>query len=92
MQKPKTSMLPLKDKIRLQHMLDYSMEAMAIVRGKKRSDLNDDRMMELSLVRLIEIIGEAASRVEANTRQKCSSISWLQIVGMQMPYGHVDAS
>lgn len=45
-------------------MLDHAMEAMAMVQGKKRSDLNNDRMMELSLVRLVEIIGEAAARVE----------------------------
>ncbi len=42
-----------KDKIRLRHMLDHAMEAMAMVQGKKRSDLNNDRMMELSLVRLV---------------------------------------
>ena len=72
-----------KDKIRLRHMLDHAMEAMAMVQGKKRSDLNNDRMMELSLVRLVEIIGEAAARVGTNSREKYPSIPWLQIVGMR---------
>ena len=64
-------------------MLDHVMDAMAMVQGKKRSDLNNDRMMELSLVRLVEIIGEAAARVGTNSREKYPSIPWLQIVGMR---------
>ncbi|MBU0987640.1 MAG: DUF86 domain-containing protein [Proteobacteria bacterium] len=64
-------------------MLDHAMEAMAMVQGKKRSDLNNDRMMELSLVRLVEIIDEAAARVGTNSREKYPSIPWLQIVGMR---------
>ena len=72
-----------KDEIRLRHMLDHAMEAMAMVQGKKRSDLNSDRMMELSLVRLVEIIGEAAARVGTERREKYPSIPWLQIVGMR---------
>jgi uncharacterized protein with HEPN domain len=59
------------------------MEAMTMVQGKKRSDLNSDRMMELSLIRLVEIIGEAAARVGTESREKYPSIPWLQIVGMR---------
>ena len=72
-----------KDEIRLRHMIDHAMEAMTMVQGKKRSDLNSDRMMELSLVRLVEIIGEAAARVGTESREKYPSIPWLQIVGMR---------
>jgi uncharacterized protein with HEPN domain len=72
-----------KTEVRLRHMLDHAMEAVAIVQGKKRSDLHRDRMMELSLVRLVEIIGEAAARVGAESREKYPSIPWLQIVGMR---------
>jgi len=72
-----------KVEIRLRHMLDHAMEAMSIVQGKKRSDLNSDRMMELSLVRLVEIIGEAAARVGTESREKYPSIPWLEIVGMR---------
>jgi uncharacterized protein with HEPN domain len=72
-----------KVEIRLQHMLDHAMEAVAIIEGKKRSDLKNDRMMELSLVRLVEIVGEAAARVEIESRKEYPSIPWLQIVGMR---------
>ena len=71
------------DEIRFRHMLDHAMEAMAMVRGKNRSDLDSDRMLELSLVRLVEIIGEAAARVGTENREKYPSIPWLQIVGMR---------
>lgn len=48
------------DAIRLRHMLDAAHEAMGFVQGRTRADLNDDRMLVLSLVKDIEIIGEAA--------------------------------
>ena len=40
-------------------------------------------MLELSLVCLVEIIGEAAARIGTESREKFPSISWLQIVGIR---------
>ena len=48
------------DAIRLQHMLDATREAIAFACGRTRADLDRDRMLVLSLVKDIEIIGEAA--------------------------------
>lgn len=76
-------MLPYKDKIRIQHMLDHATEAISMALDKNRSDLNDHRMLELSLVRLIEIIGEAATHVESETKEKYDTIAWPHIVGMR---------
>ena len=44
----------------LRHMLDHALEAVAMTRGKTRADLDKDRQLNLALVRLLEIIGEAA--------------------------------
>lgn len=44
------------DEICFRYMLDHAREALSMIRGKKRSDLDSERMLELSLVRLIEII------------------------------------
>jgi uncharacterized protein with HEPN domain len=44
-------------------MLDHAREAVALAEGKTRQDLDDNRLLELALVRLLEIVGEAASRV-----------------------------
>jgi uncharacterized protein with HEPN domain len=51
------------DRIRLQHMLDAANEALEFVRGKRRSDLDTDRKLVLSLVKELEIIGEAVGKI-----------------------------
>jgi hypothetical protein len=40
-------------------MLDHAREAAAMARGRTRADLDRDRKLNLSLVRLLEIVGEA---------------------------------
>jgi uncharacterized protein with HEPN domain len=57
------------DVIRLRHMLDAARETLAFAAGKKRSELDSDRMLTLSLIKSIEIVGEAASKVTQETRQ-----------------------
>lgn len=60
--------MQLDDDTRLHHMLDAAREAMAFVRGKTRQDLEENRQLALSLVKCIEIIGEAASKVSQEAR------------------------
>lgn len=69
--------------IRLRHMLDHAHEAVALAEGKTRQDLDDDRLLELALVRLLEIVGEAASRVPKEECVKYPEIPWPQIVGLR---------
>lgn len=71
------------DAIRLRHMLDAAREALSFAAGKTRSDLDRDRMLVLSLVKSIEIIGEAASRVSPECRSECSAISWTDVIAMR---------
>src|SRR2546425_11848840 len=54
------------DETRLRHMLDGAREAIAIAGRRARDDPQSDRVLALALVKLIEIVGEAAARV---TRQ-----------------------
>ena len=51
--------------------------------GRGREDLDADRQLNLSLVRLLEIVGEAASRVSEATRTKYPSIAWPEITGLR---------
>ncbi len=76
-------MLPKEDKIRLQHMLDAANEALSFVKGINLENLNKDRKLALSLVRLIEIIGEAASQISSETKESYNEIPWQSIVGMR---------
>jgi uncharacterized protein with HEPN domain len=39
--------------------------------------------LQLALVRLIEIIGEAATRVSKETRAACPIIPWDDVIGMR---------
>ena len=69
--------------IRLQHILDAAREAVAFASPRKRADLDSDRLLNLALMRLLEIIGEAATRVPDAERKKRPAIPWPQIVGMR---------
>lgn len=71
------------DRIRLQHMLDAANEALEFVRGKGRSDLDTDRKLVLSLIKELEIIGEAAGKVSTEIRSQHGSIPWQDIGGMR---------
>jgi len=64
-------------------MLDAAREAFSFISGRARSDLNNNRMLVLSLVKDIEIIGEAAGKVSSETRNKSSGIPWLDIIDMR---------
>ncbi len=56
--------------IALRQILAHSREAVEICQGKQREDLDRDRLLNLALTRLVEIIGEAANRVPAEVQEK----------------------
>jgi len=62
-------------------MLDHAREAASLVKGKKRQDLDADRVLQLALVRLVEIVGEAAGRVSKGFQSRHTEIPWPQIIG-----------
>jgi len=69
--------------ISLAQMRDHAREALQMVRGQTRADLDRDRKLNLALVRLLEIIGEAAGRVSAEDRSKYPSIPWTQLITLR---------
>ncbi len=64
-------------------MLDACCEALEFVNGKSRSDLDNDRMLVLSLVKEVEIIGEAASKVSPETKSNHPEIPWQDMALMR---------
>jgi uncharacterized protein with HEPN domain len=64
-------------------MLDAAKEAVDLSSGKSRYDIENERVLNLSLVRLIEVVGEAANRVSTEGRDKYTDIPWPQIIGMR---------
>lgn len=51
--------------------------------GKTRQDLDRDRKLNLSLARLLEIVGEAANRIPRQDRNRYADIPWSEIVGLR---------
>ena len=80
------------DRVRLRHMLDAAREALSFIEGKNRDDLARDRMLALSLIKEIEIIGEAATKISPELKQSIPSIPWAEIVGMRnrLIHGYAD--
>jgi uncharacterized protein with HEPN domain len=80
------------DVIRLRHMLDAALEAQTFAQNRSRADLATDRMLVLSLLKLIEIIGEAAANVSPESRTEIPGIPWPSIVGMRhrLVHGYYD--
>jgi uncharacterized protein with HEPN domain len=64
-------------------MLDAAREALAFAQGRSRADLDGDRMLVLALVKSIEIVGEAASKVSPAARSAVPGLPWSSIVGMR---------
>lgn len=67
----------------LNEMLDHAKEAVAFVQGRSRTDLDADRLLNLALVRLMEIAGEAASQIPKSSQASFPQIPWPQIVSLR---------
>ena len=50
--------------IALRQILTHAREAVALTQGKTRADLDQDRLLNLALARLVEIIGEEGLKIE----------------------------
>lgn len=71
------------DQISLRQMRSHAQEAVAMGRGKTQDEIAADRKLQLALTRLIEIVGEAATRVSQETRLRHPQIPWPEMVGMR---------
>jgi uncharacterized protein with HEPN domain len=71
------------DVTRLKHMVEAAQTAIAFMAGENRASLDTDRKLVFAVVRAVEIIGEAASRISEAGRAKTPQIPWTAIVGMR---------
>lgn len=83
---------PPEDEALLRDMLAHARLAVASVADREREDLDSDLILAAALERFIEVIGEAASKVSADTRATAPQIPWRQIVGMRNRLVHGYAS
>ena len=80
------------DRVRVCHMIDAAEAVGEFIEGRNRRDLDHDRMLLFAVVRAIEVIGEAAAKVSAETRAAAPVIPWGAIVGMRnrLIHGYFD--
>lgn len=72
-----------RDQTRFKHMLDAAEAAIAHLKNKKREDLDHDRLLINGIIRELEIIGEAASQINAETKEQYPSLPWREMIGMR---------
>lgn len=71
------------DFVRLRHMLEAAQTSLQFIKGKKRKEIENDRMLCFAVIRALEIVGEAASQITKLFQSKHPEIQWRAIVGMR---------
>lgn len=64
-------------------MLDAAREAHGFVETLERSALDNNRLLQHGLVRCIEVIGEAAARMDVGFRETHPQLPWHKIIAMR---------
>lgn len=73
-------------------MLDAAKKAAEFTKGRDRNDLENDEKLTLALVRLLEVLGEAAKGISQDARQRYPKIPWKEISGTRdrLIHGYFD--
>lgn len=82
------------DTVRIRHILDAAREAVSFAEGRRREDLDNDRKLNLSLVRLLEVVGEGARAISTEFRVAHPELPWKKMVGMRdrLIHGYYDVN
>ena len=64
-------------------MIEAAETIQRFITGRQRCDLDIDEMLLFALIRAVEIIGEAASKLSQETRSATPSVPWWAIVAMR---------
>lgn len=71
------------DRIRLTHMLDAARRVARYCAGMTRDTLEADEMRFLAVVKSIEVIGEASTKVSDAARARVHGIDWVGVRRMR---------
>lgn len=76
------------DAVPMRHMLEHAREALDLIGERQRAAVHSDRMLQLALTRLVEIVGEAASRVRAETQARFREVPWREAIATRHRITH----
>jgi uncharacterized protein with HEPN domain len=71
------------DLTRLKHMRDAAVDALSFTSGKTKEILENDKILSFAVVKVLEIIGEAASKISPECQAKYCDIPWGSMIGMR---------
>lgn len=77
------------DKIRLLHIMEEAREACGYVENISFADFICDGKTVRAVIRSLEVIGEAASKISDDFQRDNPEVPWRQIVGMRNRLIHV---
>ncbi len=72
----------------LRQILAFCSEARGYTEGHSREQFGTDRKLQLTIERLIELIGEASSRLPEDFRARHQEVPWAKIIGMRNRINH----
>ena len=78
----------LGNKIRLQHIVDAILEIESYTSKKNFDDFVRDSLLRAGCVRQLEIIGEAAGKIQQDFWEKFPEIEWNEIIGLRIKIAH----
>jgi uncharacterized protein with HEPN domain len=80
------------DLVRLRHMLDAAREIGSLTAGMSREGFTSDRVVSLAVIRLLEVLGEAANGVSEDLRARHGVLPWGRMISMwnRLIHGYYD--
>lgn len=84
--------MPVRDLARVRHMQDAAKKALEFIEGLDFDTFRADEMLNLAVVRLLEVMGEAAASVSVETKTAHPGIPWRQMIAMRnrLIHGYFD--
>jgi len=69
-------------------MIEFAKGALRFAEHRSREDLDHDQMLTLALIKAIETVGEAASKLSPEFRDRHPGLPWPSIMGMRHKLVH----
>ena len=71
------------DRVTLQQIRDHAREAIELTNSVAPEEFLNNRVLQLAVIRLVEILGEAATRVSQEGRAKYPELPWTNMIAIR---------